>query len=362
MRRCNAAVLWILVLTIAPGLSEAQDTAAAQSSSEAQTPSPREAALQAASAPEANGGPPTAVERFEDPFEAFQSGSYDQALQGFLDDQIEYPEDPVAALNVGSAHYEMRNYSEADKAFSTAALSTDSSVRQKALYNLGNTAYREGRLQEAVELYKSALDLDPDDVDAKFNLEFVRDEIRRRHEEAQKRQDQQQQQQQSQEQQQEQQQQQDASQPQDQNRQQDDADRQEPDSQDSESSEASQDAGRDSDSDGLSDETETSADNPTDPQNPDSDGDGLPDGAEDLNRNGRVDPQETDPNRADTDGDGVPDSQEAMAGSAASQQAAESTAELTPEEAERYLQALEEGRPVRRQPDTGRRRPTDKDW
>ncbi|MEJ2084857.1 MAG: hypothetical protein P8Y44_04165, partial [Acidobacteriota bacterium] len=132
-------------------------------------------------------------------------------------------------------------------------------------------------------------------------------------------------------------------------------------SEDSESS-AQQDAGRDSDSDGLSDETETSADNPTDPENPDSDGDGLADGAEDLNRNGRVDPGETDPNRADTDGDGVPDSQEAMAGGEASGQATEPAGELTPEEAERYLQALEEGRPIRRQPDTGRRRPTDKDW
>lgn len=41
----------------------------------------------------------------------------------------------------------------------------------------------------------------------------------------------------------------------------------------------------------------------TDLTNPDSDGDGLPDGAEDANHNGRVDAGETDPNDGDSDGD-----------------------------------------------------------
>jgi hypothetical protein len=37
----------------------------------------------------------------------------------------------------------------------------------------------------------------------------------------------------------------------------------------------------------------------------DTDGDGIPDGDEDANRNGVVDPGETDPGNADTDGDGI---------------------------------------------------------
>ena len=100
----------------------------------------------------------------------------------------------------------------------------------------------------------------------------------------------------------------------------------------------------------------------TDPLNADSDGDGLSDGEEDLNRNGRVDPGETDPNNPDTDGDGRPDSQDRQAGAASAEDLAEPSRALTQEEAERYLQALEEGRPVREQPGRGRRRRTDKDW
>jgi hypothetical protein len=45
----------------------------------------------------------------------------------------------------------------------------------------------------------------------------------------------------------------------------------------------------------------------TNPTSADTDGDGIPDGVEDANHNGKVDPGETDPSRVDTDGDGLPD-------------------------------------------------------
>lgn len=69
----------------------------------------------------------------------------------------------------------------------------------------------------------------------------------------------------------------------------------------------------DSDQDGLSDETEVLAG--TDPLNPDTDGDGIPDGVEDSNKNGKVDSVngvllETDPTLLDTDGDKIDDGKE----------------------------------------------------
>jgi hypothetical protein len=69
----------------------------------------------------------------------------------------------------------------------------------------------------------------------------------------------------------------------------------------------------DSDGDGLPDGVEdpnhdgTVDPGETDPGNPDTDGDGLPDGVEDSNHDGTVDPGETDPRNPDTDGDGLPD-------------------------------------------------------
>ncbi|MBX3245976.1 MAG: OmpA family protein [Myxococcales bacterium] len=68
----------------------------------------------------------------------------------------------------------------------------------------------------------------------------------------------------------------------------------------------------DTDGDGLPDGVEV--DGGTDPRNPDTDGDGLLDGQEDANANGRVDPGETDPREADTDRGGVPDGYEVQHG------------------------------------------------
>ncbi|MFY0584069.1 adventurous gliding motility lipoprotein CglD [Cystobacter fuscus] len=63
--------------------------------------------------------------------------------------------------------------------------------------------------------------------------------------------------------------------------------------------------GVDSDQDGISDDVEKA--NGTNPNNPDTDGDGLRDGQEDRNRNGQVDPGETNPRSKDSDCDGLLD-------------------------------------------------------
>ena len=65
---------------------------------------------------------------------------------------------------------------------------------------------------------------------------------------------------------------------------------------------------RDSDNDGLSDLWEE--DNGLDPNDADSDDDGIPDGVEDANQDGFMDPGETDPCLVDSDGDGIQDGTE----------------------------------------------------
>ncbi len=64
----------------------------------------------------------------------------------------------------------------------------------------------------------------------------------------------------------------------------------------------------DTDGDGLSDALERQTN--TNPNDADTDGDGRPDGVEDANGNGIVDPGETDPRNWDTDGDGLSDAEE----------------------------------------------------
>lgn len=68
------------------------------------------------------------------------------------------------------------------------------------------------------------------------------------------------------------------------------------------------DAGTDSDEDGIQDDLENAS--CTAVNDADTDNDGLPDGIEDLNRNGLVDLGETDPCDADSDDDGLQDGAE----------------------------------------------------
>jgi len=70
----------------------------------------------------------------------------------------------------------------------------------------------------------------------------------------------------------------------------------------------------DSDLDGLTDQIENMTGSRTRWDVPDTDGDGLLDGQEDINRNGIHDPGETNASNPDTDGDRVPDGKEASDG------------------------------------------------
>lgn len=65
----------------------------------------------------------------------------------------------------------------------------------------------------------------------------------------------------------------------------------------------------DEDGDGITSPVELA--HGTDPARPDTDGDGVPDGMEDRNRNGIVDDGETDPRNLDSDGDGIFDGADA---------------------------------------------------
>lgn len=302
---------------------------------------------------------PAASPESTSPFEAYRAGRYEDAVDGFRQRADRRPDDPVRQLNLGSALHQTSDYAGAESALERATQARDQRLRAAALYNLGNNAYHQGRLEDAVEHYRGALDLVPEDEDTKFNLEFVQQEIERRRQQAQDRQQSpQDQQDQGQQDQQEQQQQQN-----DQDREGDDE--QQPEPTDDPQQQGDEQQARDSDGDGLSDQQERNADNPTDPNNPDSDGDGRSDGEEDRNGNGRLDEGETNPNVPDTpdsQGDGAQESQQPP-----QQQPGEGNpraAAMSPEEAARLLASLEDRRPpgARGKKVAETTKKSDKDW
>ena len=131
----------------------------------------------------------------------YSNGQYKEAISNFLTKSVENPTNKELKFNLGNSYYKGQNYQEAYNIFNELKDASDKKMSQRAYYNLGNTSFRLGKLEEAIEQYHKATTLDPSDKDAKFNLELARKELKKRIEENKKRQDQQKQDQQNQDQQ-----------------------------------------------------------------------------------------------------------------------------------------------------------------
>ncbi len=105
--------------------------------------------------------------------------------------------------NIGVTAYRSNDFAQASQLFENATSSADRALQQRALYNLGNADFRLGQSQpkqaqqlwqRALKSYESALAIDPNDADAKFNHEFVKEKLeelkRQQQEQQQQKQDQ----------------------------------------------------------------------------------------------------------------------------------------------------------------------------
>ncbi len=103
----------------------------------------------------------------------FEKGKFEEARASYRKALGEAPGSPVATFNLGGSQYKLKEFSDAEESFLEAAQSSDSEVLGRAHYNLGNSLFRQGRVEESVEAFKQALRLNPNDHQAKHNLEFV---------------------------------------------------------------------------------------------------------------------------------------------------------------------------------------------
>ncbi|MCH8208330.1 MAG: tetratricopeptide repeat protein [Nitrospinae bacterium] len=110
----------------------------------------------------------------------YQQQEYDAAASKFLSAEVDRPDNPALAYNLANSAYKAENYEEAIEAYSRAeSVADDPELKQKALYNTGNALYRMGKPEEAIASYKKALEIDPGDMDAKFNIEYIRDQLKK---------------------------------------------------------------------------------------------------------------------------------------------------------------------------------------
>ena len=117
----------------------------------------------------------------------YNNGKYDQALKDY-EQLLQRKEDPRLHFNAGASAYRNGRLDEAAKQFNEAINSPDLKLQQRAYFNHGNTLYYLGAglpdaskrnevWKKSFEDFQSTLKLDPQDADAKFNLEYVKKKL-----------------------------------------------------------------------------------------------------------------------------------------------------------------------------------------
>jgi Ca-activated chloride channel family protein len=118
----------------------------------------------------------------------YKSGNYTNALAEYERLAETSTNDLRLVFNAGVAAYRATNFDEATKLFQAVTAAPDLKLQQQAYYNLGNVQYRAAAaakeldgLQEAwesaIKTYERAVALNTNDVDAVFNLAFVRNGV-----------------------------------------------------------------------------------------------------------------------------------------------------------------------------------------
>jgi len=105
---------------------------------------------------------------------AFQANDLSAALEMYREAESQIPKSPELTYNIASVLHEQGKYEEAVDLFKGALNSIGASTEASAHYNLGNSYFRSGDYVKAIESYQNALGLNPDDMDAKYNLELTR--------------------------------------------------------------------------------------------------------------------------------------------------------------------------------------------
>ncbi|MCZ7611508.1 MAG: tetratricopeptide repeat protein [Ignavibacterium sp.] len=84
------------------------------------------------------------------------------------------PKSYEANFNLGDAYYKQGKYEDAIKSFQSALESAkDNDRKAKVYHNIGNSLLKNNKIEQSIEAYKNALKFNPDDSDTKYNLSYA---------------------------------------------------------------------------------------------------------------------------------------------------------------------------------------------
>ena len=105
--------------------------------------------------------------------EPYLSGDYPVALEAYQLAQERSSETGEPFYNSGNVLYRMGEYESSVEDFDESLKLADGELRSSGFFNRGNALFQRQQYRQAVEAYQEVLRMDPDDQDAKHNLELA---------------------------------------------------------------------------------------------------------------------------------------------------------------------------------------------
>jgi Ca-activated chloride channel family protein len=123
--------------------------------------------------------------------ELYKKGSYEDALKQYDDALLLAPADTLLKMNKGSTLYRLGKFDDAEAEYNAALSQKNKKKQADAHYNLGNIQFKQGdalsqsggqgamdKYKSALQHYITALDLQPYNKDAKWNIELAQRRIK----------------------------------------------------------------------------------------------------------------------------------------------------------------------------------------
>jgi Ca-activated chloride channel homolog len=121
----------------------------------------------------------------------YKKGNYEEALKQYDDALLLAPADTLLKMNKGSTLYRLGKLDEAEAEYNTALSQKNKKKQADAHYNLGNIQFKQGdalsqsggqgamdKYKSALQHYITALDMQPYNKDAKWNIELAQRRIK----------------------------------------------------------------------------------------------------------------------------------------------------------------------------------------
>ena len=109
---------------------------------------------------------------------AFEKGNFEEALDFYRQAEMARPETPEIYYNEANAMIETGKFETAVEKLEKALNSDNILLQADAYYNGGSGFFKQEDYKQAIEWYQKSLELNPDDLDTKYNLELARNRLK----------------------------------------------------------------------------------------------------------------------------------------------------------------------------------------